>query len=236
MSFEKTNELDTKPIVDEIENAVCKELKPFGFRKHGRTLHRFVDGDISQVINFQNGCPEKFIYNVLYVNVGIRVPECELRTFAPEEALKKYYPAYDCNLRCDLTDSEDQKKDYFDLHHPIQEIVNDIICKIKDCVIPAFNTLNSRLDILENQKNANGLSRQLTNLEKAMVFGRMGDMKKAELFFNQYYDENAQIYKAHEGWKSYGYLKSHLDYIEELAEQLNIKIKLLHKNNEIKPV
>lgn len=183
MYFEKDTELDTKAIVDEIEKTVYAQIKPFGFRKHGRTLHRFVDGDISQAITFQNGCPEKGIYDVLFVNVGIRIPECVLRTFAPEEALKKYYPAYDCNLRCDLTDSEDQKKDYFDLHHPIQEIVNDIICKIKDCVIPAFNTLNSRLDILENQKKCKRIKPPINEFRESHGFWTNGRYEKGGIVF-----------------------------------------------------
>ena len=92
MYFEKDKELDTKFIVDEIEKAVYAEVKILGFKKHGRTLHRFVDGDISQVINFQIGCPPKGIYDVLWVNIGIRVPECGLRRFEQETDLKKYYP------------------------------------------------------------------------------------------------------------------------------------------------
>lgn len=33
--------------IDYIESEVYKRIKPLGFRKHGRTLHRFVSGDIS---------------------------------------------------------------------------------------------------------------------------------------------------------------------------------------------
>ena len=40
--------------IDYIESEVYKRIKPLGFRKHGRTLHRFVSGDISQVISFQS--------------------------------------------------------------------------------------------------------------------------------------------------------------------------------------
>ena len=47
--------LDTTKVLDAIEKAVHTVVKPYGFRKHGRTLHRFVSGDISQVINFQLG-------------------------------------------------------------------------------------------------------------------------------------------------------------------------------------
>ena len=37
--------------IDRIEAGVYQLVKPRGFRRHGRTLHRFVSGDISQVIS-----------------------------------------------------------------------------------------------------------------------------------------------------------------------------------------
>jgi len=227
MSFEKTNKLDTKAIVDEIENAVYKELKPFGFRKHGRTLHRFVDGDISQVINFQNGCPEKFIYNVLYVNVGIRVPECELRTFAPEENLKKYYREIDCNIRDVLDTRDDKNCQGYGLSGPTQEIIDNVIYGIKNYVLPAFDTLCSRDAILKDPRSfcgLDGLRRHLTLLEQSMIYGRMGNLDEAKRLFNKNYSDVAKNYKAHEGWKLFNYLKAHLSYLEELAQSLNIEI------------
>ena len=227
MYFEKDKRLDTKPIVDEIEKAVYTELKPLGFKKHGRTLHRFVDGDISQVINFQIGCPPKGIYDVLWVNIGIRVPECELRSFVPEDTVKKYYNEYECNIRSRLREIEGKKEDYYDLHNSVQEITDDIIRQIREYVIPAFNALDSRCAILTSRKNnplLKALNRPLILLEESMIWGRMGNLQKAEEAFNQYYDSKAQEYKCHEGWKSYGYLKAHLSYLEGLADKLHIKI------------
>lgn len=228
MYFEKDKQLDTKSIVDEIEKAVYAEVKTLGFKKHGRTLHRFVDDDISQVINFQVGCLPKGIYDVLWVNIGIRVPECELRSFNPEDNTKKYYPEHWCNMRSRLREIEGKKEDYYDLHASIQEIKSDILRQIKDYVIPAFNVLNSRFAILENRRNyprLDTMNRHLILLEEAMIWGRMGNMQKAKEAFNQYYDSNAQEYKGHEGLKSYGYLRAHLNYLEELADKLHIEIK-----------
>ena len=82
--------MDCKRILDKIEKSVYLFLKPYGFTKHGRTLHRFVSGDISQVISFQLGPSHLGQTHLLYVNVGIRVPECMLRNFEPEPELKKY--------------------------------------------------------------------------------------------------------------------------------------------------
>ena len=55
----KKSEINTTQTVDEIESAVYAHIKPYGFKKHGRTLHRFVSGDISQVIHFQSGMPAR---------------------------------------------------------------------------------------------------------------------------------------------------------------------------------
>lgn len=227
MYFEKDKQLDTKSIVDAIEKAVYAEVKPLGFKKHGRTLHRFVDGDMSQVINFQVGCPPKGVYDVLWVNIGIRVPECELRSFAPEESLKKYYHEYECNIRCRLKEIEGQKEDWYDLHDPVEEITDDILRQVRDCVIPSFLALDSRTAILENRRiygHVDTLNDRLILLEEAMIFGRAGDLQKAEQSFNQYYDSCAQEYRGHEGWKSYQYLRAHLNYLAELAEALHFQI------------
>ena len=42
--FQKTNSPDIPKVIDEIENEVYYNLKPLGFKKYGRTLHRFVSG------------------------------------------------------------------------------------------------------------------------------------------------------------------------------------------------
>ena len=227
MYFEKDKQLDTKPIVDAIEKAVYAEVKPLGFKKHGRTLHRFVDGDISQVIKFQVGCPSKSVYDVLWVHIGIRVPECEIRSFIPEESLKSYYHEYDCNIRCSFREIEGLKEDYYDLHGSVQAITDDILRQLRDIVIPAFLALDSRPAILENRRQyrqIDAFNHRLILLEEAMIYGRAGDLQRAEEAFNQYYDSKAQEYRGHEGWRSYQYLRAHLNYLAELADKLCLRI------------
>ena len=72
------------------------------FKKYGRTLHRFVSEDISQVIHFQSGMPAHGMGGLLCVNVGIRIPECSDRVFQPKAEKKKYYHDYDCTIRSRL--------------------------------------------------------------------------------------------------------------------------------------
>ena len=71
-----------------IESAVFRKLRPLGFTRHGSTLHRFVSGDISQVIHFQCGPAHRNSVPLLSVNIGIRIPECAERRFFPVNASK----------------------------------------------------------------------------------------------------------------------------------------------------
>ena len=63
--------------IDRIEDSLYRDLKQLGFRKYGRTLHRFFLDDISQVIRFQCGQAYREETHLLCVGVGIRVPECD---------------------------------------------------------------------------------------------------------------------------------------------------------------
>lgn len=114
-SLFRTNKLDAKESVDMIEKIVYEELKPLGFRKYGRTLHRFTDEDISQVIHFQNGCPQKGVHGILWVNLGIRVPECAERSFTVSQPQKKYYHEYECTIRTHLGALADGRDTGYDL-------------------------------------------------------------------------------------------------------------------------
>ena len=99
---------------DEIEAAVYAQLKPLGFRKYGRTLHRFVSGDLSQVIHFQCGLPSAGPAQQMWVNLGIRIPECDERTFFPSPP-KRYYREYNCTLRSRLGSIDGGQELCFDL-------------------------------------------------------------------------------------------------------------------------
>ena len=122
--------------IDVIENAVYAELKPLGFRKYGRTLHRFVSGDISQVINFQNWSDS------VCGNIGIRIPECAERTFHPETN-RKYYREEECTIRSRLGVVSGKRETWYDLSKDPKKTGEKIIAEIKKKVIPAFGALKS---------------------------------------------------------------------------------------------
>lgn len=217
--------LDTTKVLDSIEKSVHAALKPYGFTKHGRTLHRFVSEDISQVINFQTG--QAYLGNTheFVVNVGIRVPECMTRSFAAEQPLKKYYKEYECNIRSRLGEIEGKRESCYDLRKPAEPIICDILRQIEALVIPAFETLNSREAILSRRRDFPRFDRMndhLILLEEAMIYGRIGDIEKAADTFNLYYHLFAA---AQLPQKDPAAIQNHLRYLDGLASELKITIR-----------
>lgn len=209
------NRLSPVKTADEIEKQVYEFLKPYGFKKFGRTLGRFVDGDIFQLVNFQIIMPEtinlqtgerrKYKTQRLTVNLGIRVPECDERSFTPEKN-EKYYHDYDCNIRSTLADTYSLKKSP-------SKTADRIITVLKDSAIPAFETLCSRETILKNREKRiefDEMHAKLAVLDEAMIYGRIGETKKAVALFNEYYHTVTH--------------KNHLEYLEDLASQLEIDL------------
>ena len=136
--LQKGTEINTTQIVDEIEAAVYVHVRPYGFKKYGRTLHRFVSEDISQVIHFQSGMPAHGMGGLLCVNVGIRIPECSDRVFQPKAEKKKYYHDYDCTIRSRLGTVSGKQETWYDLRGKTDRITKNIMDEIDQHVLPAF--------------------------------------------------------------------------------------------------
>lgn len=257
----ESNQLTSTEAVNIIQKKVYQYLKPLGFKKHGRAMHRFVDEDISQVIEFQNGCPQKDVYGVLWVRLGIRVPECDERKFCIKE-VKKFYHDYNCNIRCSLDKLVYGEDKPYDLKDDLNEIAEDIIKCLKEYVIPVFDALNSRDAILDSRslyKNFDRWNDHLIFLEEAMIWGRRGNIEEATRLFNVHYQKvlKERDYKLSNGELVYlikgqgmiyrdgrtnetvdfdapytGYHKiycasgeiGHLNYLDNLAKELNIPI------------
>ena len=243
--------IDVPKTIDEIEKAVYLELKPLGFRKHGRTLHRFVSGDISQVINFQAGMPLHGMGGLLCVNIGIRVPECKEREFHPENN-KKYYHEYECNIRSRLGEVSGKGETWYKLHKDTEKIAKRILKEINEVVLPAFDVLNSREKILLYRKeypNFDTLSNTVL-LEECMIYGHMGDLDKTRELFEKHYQQAVEEYNDEMKHGEKVYLKKgervvymgqditaqksgfvtiygadhgHIDYLDELAEKLGLR-------------
>ena len=211
--------IDVTERIDSIENAVYKQLKEFGFKKHGRTLHRFVSEDISQVINFQCGQPYRNETHLMWVNIGIRVPESFERKFEAVNS-KKYYHEYECNIRTRLGMAklkDSNKATTYDLRKSIDHMTADIVEEILDDVLPVFEILNSRESIIAHRREYpwfDTLNSRLILLEESMIYGHMGDKKKAKECFEMYYRSIAL--KLSEG----AHIKRHLEYLDELRSEL----------------
>ena len=250
--LKKKTEINTTQIVDKIELAVYEHIKPCGFKKHGRTLHRFVSEDISQVIHFQSGMPTHGMSGLLCVNLGIRIPECSERMFQPETEKKKYYHEYECTIRSRLGIVSGKKETWYDLHKKIDKIIKSIIDEIDQYVLPAYEALNSRNAILAHRKDYPLLDNMvnLVSLEECMIYGHLGDFEKAKELFELYYQSAVEEYNdlVKNGRKQYlqkgervvymgqditaekdGYVTlyganhGHIDYLDELAVSLGFR-------------
>ena len=250
--FKKATEINTTQIVDEIEAAVLEFVKPYGFKKHGRTLHRFVSGNISQVIHFQSGMPTKGMGGQLCVNLGIRIPECSERTFQPKTENKKYYHEYECTIRSRLGTVSGKQETWYDLHKKTDKIIKSIIEEIDQYVLPAYEVLNSRESILAYRKLYPMLDdmNSLILLDECMIYGHIGNTEKAKELFELYYQYAVKEYNdlVENGHKQYlkkgervvymgqditaekdGYVTlyganhGHIDYLDELATNLGLR-------------
>lgn len=208
--------------LDAVQSAVYAALKPHGFRKHGRLFHRFVEEDISQVVEFQRGQAYREETHLFWVSVGIRVPECALRSFAPEEHPKKYYHEYECNLRWTLGEKSKKKTGEYNLRMPIATIIEDLLMRLNTAVLPMFDMLSSREAILARQEEYQQFNAGcLILLDNAMIYGRRGDTAKAAELFNEHYRTGGDEAYARRYPEVH---RAHQASLRELAANLGIEI------------
>ena len=165
--------------LDAVQAAMYEVLKPLGFRRHGRVFHRFVEGDISQVIELQRGQAYREETHLFWVSVGIRVPECHLRSLAPEENAKKFYHEWQCHLRWTVGEKSKKQTGSYDLRKPLEPIIGDILARLKASVLPMFDVLSSRDAILAHRMDYPQLWPQRHLLDSALIVGRRGDLARA---------------------------------------------------------
>ena len=244
---------DAAMCIDEIEAAVYVQLKPLGFRKYGRTLHRFVSGDLSQVIHFQCGLPSTGHAQQMWVNLGIRIPECDERTFSLSPP-KRYYREYNCALRSRLGSIDGSQELCFDLQKQPSRLLNQILPDVLTKVLPVYDVLSSREAILAHRRDYphfDVMGRQLILLDEAMICGYLGDLEKAQALFAQYYLNAVHAYQREKAHGKQVYLQKgervichgqnitadksgyftirsaddgHIRYLAELAERLGLSL------------
>ena len=250
IGYMEKDELTVKK--NEMLKRIHIKLKPYGFRKYGDTFYRIVSEDISQVINFQRGQSYRNESALMWVNLGIRIPECVMREFFLSAPLKKYYHEYECNIRSRLGSIDGKEEKCFNLNSDINTIEKEIISDIEQKVLPVFEVLSSREAILARRrefKNFDVMNNHLILLEESMIYGHLGNMNKAKELFRQYYNTAVDKYndrvkngKKHylkkgerivycgqditaeeDGYVTiYGASHGHIDYLDELAEKLGL--------------
>lgn len=251
--FKAPGDIDMSKRLDEIANAVYQQLKPLGFRKHSRTLHRFVSGDISQVIHFQRGKVQGTLGKSFCVNLGIRIPESAERVFELQSEPRKFYHEYECNIRSRLGVVSGKGETWFDLRKNPERTAKRIITELERVVIPVFDILNSRDAVLEHRREYpmfDQMNSHLILLEESMIYGRRGELEKARELFDAYYRSKVNEYNADmkQGRKIYlkkgervvfldqnitaqkdgfvtlyGANHGHIDYLDGLAAQLGLR-------------
>ncbi len=219
----ENRKIDAPKVLDGIMKEAAAVLKPYGFRKHGRTLHRFVDGDISQAITFELGQAYLNQTHYLGIEVGVRVPECANRSFGPDEAPRKYYQAYMSTIRSQFGEIEGKRASWYDLRGPVEPIAADIIRQIRDVVLPAFELLKDRDAVLNRRQELPNIDQfaHLILIDAAMIHGRRGEMDKAAKCFRQYYGACAKELQTS---RYPDVTRSHMQMIEDLARGLNIEL------------
>ena len=188
---------------------VYERLKPLGFRKHGKTLHRFVDGDISQVVYFDRGYRRA---DLLLIYLGIRVPECDLMKFIISEQTEEYYHFGRCNLRSALLrDANEDSHNIFFLFQKtgLQPLIDKIIDKLENEVIPAFEVLSNRDNIINCKEKYSYFyyHKHLIRLHESMIWGRRGNLDEAAKLFKSYYQDSLAKYndEYENGYQKYLY-------------------------------
>lgn len=165
--------------LDAVQAAMYAVLKPLGFRRHGRVFHRFVEEDVSQVIELQRGQAYLEETHLFWVSVGVRVPECVQRTFSPQESAKKYYHEWQCNLRWTVGEKSKKHNGSYNLRKPVGPIIEDVLMRLNASILPVFDALSSRDTILARRMDYPQLWPQRHLLDSALIVGRRGDLQRA---------------------------------------------------------
>ena len=188
----------------ELEKLIIKivyaRLKPLGFRKHGKTLHRFVDGDISQTVYFVSKINNPYLPDMFWINIGIRVPECDLWRFVIPEQTQKYYHFATSHLRGSLfiDKSGDGTCIYFQKTDP-QQLIDTVMERLENEIIPAFDVLSNRDNIINHKEEEEASCfhlhhKHLIRIYDSMILGRRGNLDEAAKLFKSHYQDSLAEY------------------------------------------
>lgn len=176
----------------------------------------------------QSYCGDNDSFSVF---IGVRVPESFERTFFIEAPTKDFYQYYYCNIVTCINEPlghtayEHQRRLYnskcFSLNEDkCQPVIDEIVEKIDDYVLPMLSDLDTREKVIENRlkywekyKEFELANSSRYNIETAMIYGHCGNIEGATRMIQQEYDD-AKISGGHK----------YLNYLKDLSNKLGIVI------------
>lgn len=207
-----------KSQLDEIEKTVFATLKPYGFKKRGRTFNRETEKGIFQVINLQAGqypigqnyeVPElrESLYGKFTVNLGVCVSS--LNKFQYPNDNKTFYQEYDCEIRTRLGPLLKGQDHWWIINNDIGKTSKEIIDGILSVGYEWFAGVDNKEKIIENFGTPPYASTPRAKLDVALLVWLDDKGRGAELV-RQYINSIPKSKNEHK------------KYVEELAKELGI--------------
>lgn len=209
-----------KTHLDIVEKDIYAKLKPFGFKKNGRTFNRRLDDGIIQVINLQSGqypigqgykIPglRENLYGKFVVNLGVCIES--LYKFQSPTENKKYYKEYECQIRARLGALLTGQDYWWTITDDNNKITQEIIEGIETIAFKWFSGLETKDKIISNNGKLPYDATPRVKLDIALIVWFDDKAKGSELFKDYYHS----IPPA----KS-----SHKAYVRDLAKELEIEL------------
>ena len=195
--------------LDSIQNEIFQFLKPLGFQKKGRTFNRQTEDGIYQVINIQSGQVYSTLYGSFTINLGIMVKEIyELESYNKP---KEFYQDYDCQIRERLSNLTNKNDFWWLISDNAENTAKKINQGLNSKGIEWLNALETRKKIVNNWVAMADSNSPRAKLDIAIIYLGL-ERENGIKLINDYY-------------KNIKNKSTHKDYVKELAEKLNIKLK-----------
>jgi hypothetical protein len=195
--------------LDAIQAQVTAFLKPFGFRKKGRTHNRTTEAGLVQVVNFQMGeypIGEHYVipgiresyYGKFAVNLGVLLPcvrEVEWQKPAPDFVQEHY-----CTIRSRLGSLAYGTDHWFDLTRNTSTLAATLVQLFDKFGLPfldQFPDYASALAYFDEHGNLPFQNSKRASLEAAIVAHHLGDSQRAQHLFERAHSTDHKGFRKH---------------------------------------
>ena len=215
-------------IQSELYKRVFRDL---GYVQKGRVFNKITDDDLVHVVVFKIGRKFEHENNQFSINFSIIVPEWQFLTFNKtlekgkiyDEGTGKLHSSIGLLKGIELPYKEGYGYFFYELDQDSEEyIINDAEKLIREKLLPMFENLKTRDDILQNaskyaEAKKLGIAMPdgiINKFHLAMIMGAKGNISEASKLANEYYKDK----------KGSGSSKGHLEYVFSVAKRLGIAI------------